>query len=144
MAICPKCGCSMDAYYNVCTVCYAKSKSAIESIPGPLPAEDDGTLKPTPSSPVTTKSPVKTVIASLLTVLLALAAIYSAVSYINGKPDYNPPDIAQAPPQPSANIEINLSHIQQHTDLQPPGNKTSGGSLHLINNPDAYDVTYGK
>ena len=142
MAICPKCDCSIDAYYNICTLCYAKSKPTFESNPEPVHTEGNGTLKPTPASPVKTILPVKTVLASLLTMFLALGAIYSAVSYLNGKPPANPPDIAQAPNQPSANIEINLSHIQQHTDLQPPGKKTSGGNLHLINNPGAYDVTY--
>ena len=143
MAMCPKCGGPIDTLYNVCTLCYSKSKSAIEFNSELLNKENDGILRPnTFSQPVSYKSATKSVLSTIAILLLIIGVISVVVSYLSGVPSSSRPDNAPARSQPPTGTGTNASYFHQYTNLQPPYLKSSGEPIHLINNPDARNVSY--
>lgn len=95
-------------------------------------------------------------------VLLVVGGIFAANSGFDRTSSATPPATSQLPgiapapaetpaskPQekgqePSGVTGILPSYVQEHTGKQPPYIKSSGERIHLVNNPDAQDVSFAE
>jgi hypothetical protein len=136
MAICAKCGCTIDPHYNVCTLCYSRPDIGIEADPKTSTVESKPSISA--HSPVTLdkkkSGSIWLVIGIVFIALLAIAVLPNIKQDSSDTPNISKTITV-------ADTFASGVYLQQFTDVQPPALNSSGQAVHLVNNPAAVDPT---